>query len=172
MARDSAARKGRPEPSGRELVMTRVMNAHREEVFKAWTEQRALSRWWGPSGFTTPYCSVDLRPGGAYHYRMRSPDGKDYWGKGVYAEIAAPERLVLVDSFSDEFGNIVEPAVYGMSADWPAETLLTVTFDDLDGRTGLTVRSGVSEELAESSGARQGWEEALDRLAEYLSRGR
>ncbi|CAG0967162.1 hypothetical protein ANRL2_01354 [Anaerolineae bacterium] len=171
MARESAARKEYPEPSGREFVMTRVLNAPREAVFKAWTEQRQVVRWWGPKGFTTPYCRIDLRPGGVFHYCMRSPDGEDYWGRGVYTEVAEPERLALFDSFSDEFGNIVEPSVYGMSPEWPIETLLVVTFDDLDGRTGLALRSDISTELAESSGARQGWEESLDRLAEYLSEG-
>lgn len=170
MARETAARKEYPEPSGRELVMTRVMDAPREAVFRAWTDEKLLARWWGPKGFTTPYCRIDPRPGGVFHYCMRSPDGNDYWGRGVYKELVEPERIAFIDSFSDESGNIVEPSVYGMGADWPSETLLTVTFDDLDGRTGLTLRSGVPEELAESSGARQGWEEMLDRLAEYLRR--
>lgn len=120
-------------------------------------------------GFTTPYCRIDARPGGVFHYRMRSSDGKDYWGRGVYTEVVEPDKIAF-DSFSDESGNIVEPSVYGMGADWPSESLLTVTFDDLDGRTGLTLRSSVSERLAESSGARQGWEETLERLAEHLSK--
>jgi uncharacterized protein YndB with AHSA1/START domain len=170
MARGSAVKKEYPEPSGRELVITRVINAPREAVFKAWTDEKRVARWWGPKGFTVPYCKIDLRPGGVFHYCMRSPDGEDYWGKGVYSEIVEPERIVFTDVFSDEQGNDVDPTEYGMSAEWPSETTLTVTFDDLAGRTGLALRSGVPEELAERSGARQGWEESLDRLAEYLSK--
>lgn len=170
MARDTAARKA-PEPSGRELVLTRVIDAPREAVFKAWTDQKEMERWWGPKDFTLPYCKIDLRPGGSVHYCMHSPDGRDYWGKGVYLEIVEPERLVISDVFSDELGNTVQPEAYGMSPDWPAETLVTVTFDDLGGgRTGITLHQSVSRQLAESTGARQGWEESLDRLAEYLSK--
>ncbi|OGP14313.1 MAG: hypothetical protein A2052_09515 [Deltaproteobacteria bacterium GWA2_54_12] len=169
MARDTAVRKG-PEPSGQELVLTRVIDAPQEAVFKAWTDQRQMARWFGPKGFTLPFCEIDLRVGGVVHYCMRSPEGRDYWGKSVYREIVEPERLVLTDVFSDEKGNTVQPVDYGMSADWPVETTVTVTFDDLDGKTGLTVRQSVSESLAESSGARQGWAETLDKLAEYLSK--
>lgn len=170
MARDTAARKAGREPSGQELVLTRVIDAPREAVFRAWTDPAQMAGWFGPKGFTMPFCKIDLRPGGVIHYCMRSPEGRDYWGKSVYREIAEPERLVVTDVFSDESGNIVQPSEYGMSADWPSETVITVTFDDIDGRTGLTVRQSVSEELAESSGARQGWAETLDRLAEYLSK--
>lgn len=169
MARDTAARKG-PEPSAQEFVMTRVIDAPREAVFKAWTEQERMSHWFGPKGFTLPFCKIDLRVGGVVHSCMRSPEGKDYWGKGIYHEIVEPERLVFTDSFSDEKGNIVQPVDYGMGADWPVEALITVTFDELDGKTGLTVRQSVPESLAESSGARQGWAETLDKLAEYLSK--
>lgn len=170
MARDKAARKPGPEPSGQELVLTRVIDAPRKAVFKAWTDQEQMANWWGPNGFTIPFGKIDLRPGGVIHYCMRSPEGRDYWGKGIYREINEPERLVFTDVFSDEKGNTVQPVEYGMSADWPAETLITVTFDELDGRTELTLRQSVSESLAESSGARQGWAESLDRLAEYLSK--
>lgn len=170
MARDTAAKKPGAEPSAQEFVMTRVIDAAPKAVFTAWTDQRQMSQWFGPKGFTIPYCKIDLRVGGVVHSCMRSPEGKDYWGKGIYREIVEPERLVFTDVFSDEKGNTVQPVEYGMSAGWPAETLITVTFDELDNRTELTLRQSVSESLAESSGARQGWAESLDRLAEYLSK--
>jgi uncharacterized protein YndB with AHSA1/START domain len=170
MARNRAARKPGEEPSAREFIMTRVIDAPPEAVFKAWTDPEQMARWWGPKGFTMPYCKIDLRVGGVIHSCMRSPEGKDYWGKGVYREIVEPERLVFTDLFSDEKGNTVKPVDYGMSADWPVEALISVTFDESDGKTKLTLRHSVSEELAESSGARQGWAETLDKLAEYLSK--
>jgi uncharacterized protein YndB with AHSA1/START domain len=151
-----------------ELVITRVFDAPRELVFRAWTEPEHLVRWWGPNGFTTPVCKIDLRPGGVWHICMRAADGRDYWSKGIYREIIAPERIVTTDFFSDEDGNLVQPAQYGLPADWPAEMLLTVTFAEQDGKTKLTVRQSVSEALARSIGAVDGWNQSLDRLAEQL----
>jgi uncharacterized protein YndB with AHSA1/START domain len=168
MARNTAARK--PVSAAQELVLTRVFDAPRDVVFKAWTEPKRVARWWGPKGFTTPFCQVDLRVGGVVRYCMRSPEGRDYWGKAIYREIVEPERLVFIDVFSDEQGNTVKPAAYGMSPDWPDETLVTVTFAALGGKTEVTVRQSVPESIAEKTGAREGWAESLDRLAEYLSK--
>ncbi|MFP5247503.1 MAG: SRPBCC domain-containing protein, partial [Thermoanaerobaculia bacterium] len=131
------------------VVVTREFDAPRELVFRAWTEREHLLRWFAPKTFTTPYCSVDLRVGGMFHYCMRTPEGQDIWGRGVYREIVAPERLVFVDSFADEQGNAAEPARYGTSADYPFETLVTVTFEERDGKTLVTVRQEVPESVPE-----------------------
>ncbi len=151
-----------------ELVIIRVFDAPRELVFRAWTEPEHLARWWGPNGFTTPFCKVDLRPGGAWHLCMRSPDGRDFWCKGIYREIVVPERIVTTDFFADEEGNLVPPTHYGMSADVPAEMLLTVTFTEQDGKTKLTVQQSLPLSLAKSIGAVEGWNQSFDRLAEQL----
>jgi uncharacterized protein YndB with AHSA1/START domain len=166
-ARTGSAR----QPAEENLVISRVIEAPRRRVFEAWTKPEQLVRWWGPITFTTPFCNIDLRTGGAFHYCMRSPEGRDYWGKGVYREIVEPERIVYTDSFSDEDGNLVQPAKYGMSPDWPPETLVTVTLAEHDGETQLTVQHGVPESVADSAGARQGWTESLDRLADYVAKG-
>ncbi|MBI2756896.1 MAG: SRPBCC domain-containing protein, partial [Chloroflexi bacterium] len=76
--------------SDREISITRTFEAPRELVFRAWTEPERLMRWWGPKVFTTPYCTVDLRPGGVWHYCFRSPDGQDSWGRAVYREVVRP----------------------------------------------------------------------------------
>ena len=151
------------------FVLTRVLCAPRHLVFKAWTEPEHVKRWWGPKAFTTPVCTIDLRPGGLFHYCMRSPEGKDYWGRGLYLEVVRPERLVYEDSFSDADGSIVSPRHYGMSPDWPEKTLTTVTFEDDGGHTRLLLKGGVSEELAKAQHADEGWNESLDRLAAYLA---
>ncbi|MFA4965976.1 MAG: SRPBCC domain-containing protein [Thermoleophilia bacterium] len=158
--------------TARELVVTRVLEAPRDLVFKAWTEPERLLRWWGPKGFTTPAASVDLRVGGAFHYCMRSPEGQEYWGLGVYREIVVPERIVYTDSFADAEGEPVSPSHYGMSDSHPAEALMTVTLAELEGRTQLTVRHGIPESSEEREGAQQGWTEMLERLAEELAAGR
>lgn len=150
------------------IIVTRVFNAPRVLVFKAWTDPAHLARWWGPKGFTTPFCRVDLRPGGLFHYCMRSPEGRDIWGIGVYREIVAPERIVYTDAFADAEGNPVPPTYYGMSAGHPPETLVTVTFTEHEGRTRLTLEHSIPESVEERKGTEQGWNEMLDRLAEAL----
>jgi uncharacterized protein YndB with AHSA1/START domain len=154
----------------REIVITRAFDAPRDLVFEAWTEPERLMRCWGPNGFTTPFCKIELRPGGVFHCCMRSPEGRDYWCKGFYREIVEPERIVFTDFFSDEAGNLVQPAHYGMSVDWPAETLVTVMFAEHEGRTRLTVQQTLLESVAGRSGAQQGWTESFDRLAENLAK--
>ena len=121
----------------------------------------------GTNGFTTPFCKMDVRPGGVTHFCMRSPGGRDYWGRWVYREVVPPERIVFTDTFADEEGNPAEPARYGMP-DWPFETLVTVTLAEDQGKTKLTLHHAVALSLAESTGAMQGWNEALDRLAAEL----
>jgi uncharacterized protein YndB with AHSA1/START domain len=157
------------EPPEQELVITRVFDAPRELVFKAWTEPEHFVHWWGPKGYTTPFCTIDLRPGGIMHQCMRSPEGREVWTKGVFREIVVPERIVLTDSFADAEGNVVSPTHYGMSPDWPLETLLTVTFDEQAGKTKVTLRHAGIPSGAERDGTQQGWLETVYRLAEYLA---
>jgi uncharacterized protein YndB with AHSA1/START domain len=157
--------------AGEPIVITRVFEAPPERVFKAWTEPERVTRWWGPNGFTTPVCKIDLRPGGVFHTCMRSPEGQDFWSKGVYREIVEPERIVCTDHFSDEAGNVIPPTHYGMSATWPAEALVTVTFAPQEGTTRFTLHHAVgSAPAAERDQCRQGWSESLDRLAGYLAK--
>lgn len=158
------------QPEEQELVITRIFDAPRELVFQAWTEPERVMRWWGPQGFTTPVCEIDLRPGGAWFSCMRSPEGKDYWGKGVYREIVKPERIVCTDLFADEKGNTVSPQHYGMSPDWPAEALITATFTEHPGKTSVTLRHAPLKPGTERDMCRQGWSESLDKLDDYLAK--
>ncbi len=152
----------------KDLVITRIFNAPRALVWKAWTEPESMMRWWGSKGFTSLFSRIDLRVGGEYLNCMRSPDGKDLWSKGVYREIVAPERLVMTDSFADENGKTVPATHYGMSKDFPLEMVITVSFEELDGKTKLTLRHAGIPSGADSEAARQGWNEFFDKLAEYL----
>jgi NADPH:quinone reductase-like Zn-dependent oxidoreductase/uncharacterized protein YndB with AHSA1/START domain len=154
---------------GQTLVITRTFNAPRTLVFKAWTEPERMMRWWGPKGFTSPACEIDLRLGGAYRNCMRSPEGRDYWSQGVYHEIEEPSRIVCSDAFADEHGNVVSPEQYGMSADWPTETLITLTFTEHVGKTRLMLQHWPIKPGPERDMCQQGWNESLDKLAEYLA---
>lgn len=151
-----------------EIIITRVYDAPRELAFRAWTDPEYVKRWWGPKAFTTPVSKIDLRVGGKYLSCMRGPDGKDYWSTGVYREIVPNERLVITDSFADEKGNIVPASHYGMTGEWPLEMLVTVTFEELGGKTKMILRhegipSGMMRELTQT-----GWSESFDKLADSI----
>ncbi len=152
------------------LVITRVFDAPREAVFKAWSEPERMMRWWGPRGFTTPVCKIDFRVGGKFLNCMRSPDGKDYWSTGVYQEIVEPERIVCTDSFADSEGNVVPASHYGMAGDFPMEMLVTVTFEDQDGKTKMMLRHVGLPAGENRDGANQGWNESFDKLAEEVAK--
>jgi uncharacterized protein YndB with AHSA1/START domain len=157
------------EPAGKDLIITRLFDAPRELVWKAWTEPESMMRWWGPKGFTAPVCKIDLRVGGAYLNCMRSPEGQDYWSAGVYREIMPPERLVCTDSFADEQGNVVPATHYGMGDDVPLEMLVTVTLEDVGGKTKMTlVHAGLpAGDMREGAGT--GWSESFDKLEQALA---
>jgi uncharacterized protein YndB with AHSA1/START domain len=158
----------------KEFVISREFDAPRELVWKAWTERDRLMQWFGPKGFRMTAARLDFRPGGIFHYCLRSPSGQDMWGKFVYREIVAPQRIVLVNSFSDEKGNLTR---HPMSPTWPLEMLTTTTFAEFQGRTTVTVRwNALNATEAERKtfdtshdGMRMGWTGTFDQLAEYLA---
>jgi len=154
-------------PIVEDLVLTRVFDAPREAVWKAWTDPRRLMRWWGPQGFTSPSCQMDLRVGGKYLFCMRSPEGRDYWSTGVYHDIVPMERIVLTDSFADEKGNVVPASHYGMQGAWPLELLVTVTFENDRGKTIMTLRhAGLPSDAM--GDCEDGWSGSFDKLADSL----
>lgn len=149
----------------RELVMKRTFDAPRQLVWDAWTQREQIDAWWGPRMFKTESPVLDLRPGGAWHYCMRSEEWGDAWGKAIYREVVEPERLVYVDAFSDETG--------ATNPDLP-ESLITVTFtEEGPGRTLLTVHtlydSPEDRQKVIEMGVEQGFDEQLDRLEELLA---
>ena len=159
---------------GQEFVIKRVFAARRETVWKAWTERDRLVQWFGPKGFKITTANLDLRPGGTFHYCLRSPDGHELWGKFVYREIVAPERIVLVNSFSDAAGGLTR---HPKSPTWPLEMLSATTFTEQDGKTTMTLKwsplNATEEECktfaAAHKGMEQGWTGTLDQLTEYLA---
>lgn len=154
-------------PMGGGLVITRVFDAPRELVWKAWTDPKRFVRWWGPKGFTSPACEIDLRVGGKYLACMRSPEGQDYWSTGVYREIVPKGKIVYTDSFSDAEGNPVPASYYGMQGDWPPEMIVTVTFEEVGGKTKMTLRhDGIPPDTM--SDCEAGWSGSFDKLAESL----
>ncbi len=154
----------------RMVVITRVFDAPRELVFRAWTDPALLARWFAPHGCTIEFHSLDLREGGSFLSCLRTPDGKNCWSRGVYREVVTPERIVYTLAVADEHGQLVEPVQVGMDPDWPRETTVTVTFAESEGKTRLTLQQTVSETLAKRTGAHPSWLEMLDRLQGELER--
>jgi uncharacterized protein YndB with AHSA1/START domain len=137
-----------------ELVLTRTFNAARKLVFQVWTDPKHLAQWWGPRGFTTQIREMDVRPGGAWRYVMRGPDGSEYPFDGLYVEVVEPERLV--------FDGSIHAA--------PEQRVWTeVTFVDRGGKTEVNVRQLYSFESDATRGAPIGWNQQFDRLDEFLA---
>lgn len=152
-----------------EYKITRVFNASRELVFKAWTDPKYVKQWWGPANFTAPFCEIDFRVGGEFRFCMRAPSGEEYWNKGTYQEITVPEKIVSAMYFSDKNGNIVPPSHYFGETDFPSEMIDIVTFDVHEGtKTKLTLCRNHSEAMANRFGEIEGWNQSLDRFAKAL----
>jgi uncharacterized protein YndB with AHSA1/START domain len=157
------------------FVISREFDAPRIRVWQAWTEVERLKQWFSPKGFTVLAAKMDFRPGGSYHYGMRTPTGQEMWGKWVFREIKAPERLVLVNSFSDAAGGMTR---HPMSPTWPREMLSTSTFSEKNGKTTITLEwlpiNASPEEIATfeagRDGMKMGWTGTMEQLTDYLKK--
>ena len=160
-----------------EFVIMRVFDAPRELVWKAWTEEEPLKQWFGPAGFTLSVAKLNVVPGGVFHYCMRAANGVEMWGKWVFREVAALERIVLVNTFSNKHGN---PIRHPYVAEWPLEMLTATTFEDEGEATKLTIRwhpidaSPAEQKTFDSmhDAMTQGWTGTFDQLAAYLVKSR
>ena len=156
-----------------DFILTRVFDAPRALVFKAWTDPKHLVQWWGPKDFTNPVCRMDLRPGGAYRVTMRSPEGEDYPLHGVFLEILEPEKLVMTMDASDhpaEFHQLFNK--FRGKEGPPMKLTMTVTFEEDGDKTKLTVvqrfDSTADRDANVKLGAVGGWTQSFERLDELL----
>jgi uncharacterized protein YndB with AHSA1/START domain len=149
-------------PAQREVTLTRVFDAPPQLVWKAWTEPRHMAQWWGPKGFTNPVCELDLRESGAIRIHMRGPNGAVYPMTGTFEEIVPLKRLVFTTVARDLDDN---PLLEGKT---------TVTFEDVGGKTKLTIHSravGIAPVAPQMlAGMEMGWTQSLDKLAELVER--
>jgi uncharacterized protein YndB with AHSA1/START domain len=162
------------ETADRDLVITRVFNAPRELVWKAFARPEHLEHWWGLKGFTTRVHKLELRPGGAFFYSQKTPEGREMYGKWVFLQIVAPQLMVIVSSFTDENES---PVRHPLSPTWPLEMLSTSTFTENQSRTTLTIRTkpiNATETEREAfydseSSIEQGFAGTFESLDEYLA---
>ena len=166
----------KPPAKSPDFVISRVFDAPRELVWKCFTEPERMKEWWGPKGFKSVASKMDLRPGGRYHYCLQSPTGAAMWGKLAFREIAPPERMVLINSFSDEAGGTTRHPLHQA---WPLEMLSIFTFEEQPGgKTKVTIRwsphNATEEEQktfdASHDSMRMGWTGSLDQLDAYLAK--
>lgn len=152
-------------PGDQVIVISRVFDAPRELVFKAFTDPKHIAQFWGPKGTSNAACKVDLRAGGEFRVEMRGPDGTVYPCTGLYREIVPPERIVY-DSTTDDSN----PCGAGL----PPRSVVTMNFAEVGGKTKLTIhtrlQSAAAREAAIKGGFNSGWADSLDRLAAILAR--
>ncbi len=161
------------EQNPKEFIVTRTFNAPRNLVYKAFTDAESLAKWWGPKGFNMLVSKLELKPEGLFHYRMQSPEGFEMWGKFVYKEINAPEKIVFISAFSDEQGNTTRAP---FSPVWPMEVLNVLTLLEENGKTTLTIKAvpvnATEEERAAFEAGLasmdQGFKGTFDQLDEFL----
>ncbi|MEV6444395.1 SRPBCC domain-containing protein [Amycolatopsis sp. NPDC051716] len=138
-----------------DLTITRVFDAPRELVFTAWTEPDRLASWLGPHGYTGSAVTLATRPGGAWRACIRSPEGDEHWMHGVYREITAPERLVFTFAWDTE-GAL------------RTETLVTIGFADLGGKTEMTFVQTGFPTVADRDGHDEGWTSSFEDLTGFI----
>jgi len=164
----------------KDLKITRVFDAPKELVFKAWTDPELAKKWWGPEHFTSPEIKIDLRVGGKYLLCMRGKPGPDmpetdFWSTGTYKEIIPNEKIVVLDSFSDKDGNVVPPTEYGMPETFPIESEIIITFKSLDDdKTEMTLYypsiEGIEGEMLKNMTL--GWNQSFDKLSAAVKEGK
>lgn len=150
-------------PTDRDLVLTRIIDAPREKVYRAWAEPELLKQWFAPLPYTISLAEIDLRPGGSNLIVMRAPDGEELPNRGVYLEVVKNERLVFTDAYSKAW----EPS------EKPFMTVI-MTFEDEGGKTKYTALARhwtvADREAHEKMGFHQGWGQCADQLAALVAK--
>lgn len=163
-----------------DIAVTYQFNAPPEKVWKAWTQEEEIKKWWGPDGYIVQHIEIDFRVGGKYLYCIRGVNGpgrkeRDIWSGGVFRDIVSPNpgragKIVMIDSFMDEKGNKVPATYYGMNENFPLEMMIVVTFKEEDGDTKLTLQypdaGGIN--TGDLSKIKEGWEQSMRKLGEML----
>ncbi|HEY9712239.1 MAG TPA: SRPBCC domain-containing protein [Chroococcales cyanobacterium] len=157
-----------------DFVLTRIIDAPRERVFKAWADPQKLAKWWGPRQFPA-YCQGEIKVGSSFRLVMVGPDGKEFPMTAVVKELKEPERLVWLQDVSEhphDWHELINKGRAGASGNI-GPMLLTITFEALEGKTKMTVamqfeRAGDREALV-TNGMTAGWSESFEKLEELLA---
>lgn len=146
-----------------EISFSLVLDAPRELVYQTFSEAEHVRKWWGPKSCPVSSCTIDFREGGEWRYSLKLPGGEEHWAKAMYDEIVPSERIVFTDYFTTPDGNVIE--------DLPSKHV-TVSFDDVDGKTHVDVRvqlaSVAERQQLVDRGFMPGFQDALGNLRELL----
>lgn len=149
--------------SDQDLVLTRIIDAPREKVYRAWTDPELLKQWFAPAPITTSVAELDVRPGGSNRIVMRDPQGKEFPGRGVYLEVVPNERLVFTDAYTEAWKPSPKPFM-----------TVILTFEDEGGKTRYTARvrhwTAADRKAHEEMGFHQGWGKCTDQLAALVAK--
>ena len=156
------------------FIISREFDAPVSLVYQVWSDPQHLIHWTGPKGFTVSIKKMDFKPGGFQHYCMTSEEGHEAYGKAVYREMIKDQKIVYINSFADAEGNIIR---HPMAPTWPLEMTTIIAFEDINGKTKLTITwepiNASPEEIKtfnESHASMQGgWGGTFEKLAEYLA---
>lgn len=151
------------EATKKEVNITRIFNAPRQLVWKAWTDEKMMTEWFSPRGFTNSGCKLDPRPGGVFQICMDHPQFPNHWSKGEFVEVKEPEKIVFTSkAFIDDSGTA------------KIETINTVILEEVAGKTKLTLHAVVVKAAPDMKfaldGMNQGWNESIDKLEELLAK--
>ncbi|MDE2364424.1 MAG: SRPBCC family protein, partial [Hyphomicrobiales bacterium] len=143
----------------RQLTLTRLIEAPREKLFRAWTDPKLMEQWFCPKPWFVSDVQIDLRPGGAFFMFINGPGGERFPNRGVYLDVVVNERIVFTDAYTDAWTPSEKPFFTAI-----------VTFEDEGGKTRYTARalhwSAADREQHEKMGFHEGWGKAADQLAE------
>ncbi len=152
------------------MVVTRVFDAPRELVWRAWTDPKYVMQWWGPKGFTAPVCKMDFRVGGKFLYCMCSPDGQEFWNAGEYHEIVPCEKIVSSMYFADSDGNPVEAEQLEIEHEAIEGAHDVILFEDIgNGQTRVTFIGNETMENALKTGQVEGMNQILDKVVAVIA---
>lgn len=147
----------------RELVLTRLIDAPREKVYRAWTEPELMKQWFAPKPWSTARVETDVRPGGASLVVMADPDGNEFPNPGVYLEVVPNEKLVFTDAYTKDWQPSAKPFM-----------TVVLTFEDEGGKTRYTARarhwSAEDKANHEQMGFLEGWGLCATQLEEVAKK--
>ncbi len=151
-----------------EVFIEETFNASVEKVFSAWTDPEKLIKWYAPEGCTVRFKQLDITTGGRFHCCIANEKFGDCWSIGEYLEILPLRKIVFTLANADENGNPIDPTTIGFDPDWPASTVVTVTFKAENGKTKMTLRQTVSQAIAKRTGAYPSWLQMLEKMRNTL----
>ena len=156
-----------------DMVITKIIDAPVDSVWRAWSDESLVTQWWGPRMFTAPLAKMDFRVGGKSLVCMRSPEGFEIYNTWTYTEIIPLERIRFIHHFSDNDGNSIDPSALGMPPGLPYSIPHTIALRAMgDSRTEITVTESGYNNNQIVALSKAGMGECLEKMAACLTNAR